>query len=61
MNRELLNMKKSLLRANTPSREKEIAKALKVAFKSIGEGESFESIYDGMNVKDAYKIIGWCD
>lgn len=61
MNRELLKMKKLLLQANTPSREKEVAKALRVVFKSIGEDESLEAIYDGMSVKDAYKIIGWCD
>lgn len=61
MNKELVRLKKLLLEANAPTREEELAKALRVVFKSIGEDESLEAIYDGMSVKDAYKIIGWCD
>lgn len=59
MNRELLKLKKILLGANTPTREEEVAKALRVVFKSIGEDETPEAIYDGMSVGEAYKIIGW--
>lgn len=59
MNRELLKLKKLLLEANTPNREKEVAKALRIAFKSIAEDEFTEVIYEGMSVEEAYKIIGW--
>ena len=57
MNSKLLKLKKILLEANTPSREKQIAKALRVAFASYGEN-SLEEV-EGMTVKEAYKLIGW--
>lgn len=59
MNKELVRLKKLLLEANTPTREEELAKALRVVFQSIGEDESPEAIYEGMSVEDAYKILGW--
>ena len=61
MNRELLKLKKILLQANTPTKEEELAKALRVIFHSIGEDESPEAIYEGMKLEEAYKILGWCD
>lgn len=59
MNKELVRLKKLLLEANAPTREEELAKALRVVFQSIGEDESPEAIYEGMSVEDAYKILGW--
>ena len=59
MNKELLKLKKLLLQANTPTREDEVAKALRVIFQSIGEDESSEAIYEGMRLEEAYKILGW--
>ena len=59
MNKELLKLKKLLLKANTPTREEEVAKALRVIFHSIGEDESPEAIYEGMSIEEAYKILGW--
>ena len=59
--KELRKLKKALLQANAPSREEELAKALRVIFKSIGEDESPDAIYDDMSVEEAYKILGWCD
>lgn len=59
MNKELLKLKKLLLQANTPTREEEVAKALRVIFHSIGEDESPEAIYEGMSIEEAYKILGW--
>lgn len=59
MNKELVRLKRLLLEANAPTREEELAKALRVVFQSIGEDESPEAIYEGMSVEDAYKILGW--
>ena len=59
MNKELLKLKKLLLQANTPTREEEVAKALRVIFHSIGEDESSEAIYEGRRIEEAYKILGW--
>ena len=59
--KELRKLKRALLQANTPTKEEEVAKALRVIFHSIGEDESPDAIYDGMSVEEAYKIIGWCD
>ena len=59
MNKELLKLKKLLLQANTPTREEEVAKALRVIFHSIGEDEIPEAIYEGMSIEEAYKILGW--
>ena len=59
MNKELLKLKKLLLQANTPTREEEVAKALRVIFHRIGEDESPEAIYEGMSIEEAYKILGW--
>ena len=61
MNKELKKMKALLLKSNAPTKEEQLAKALRVAFKSIGEDETPGAIYEGMSVEEAYKIIGWCD
>ena len=59
--KELRKLKKLLLEANTPTKEEEVAKALRVIFHTIGEDESPETIYEGMKLEEAYKILGWCD
>ena len=59
--KELRKLKRALLQANTPTREEEVAKALRVIFHSIGEDESPEAIYEGMKLEEAYKILSWCD
>ena len=59
--KELRKLKKLLLEANTPTKEEEVAKALRVIFHSIGEDESPEAIYEGMRLEEAYKLLGWCD
>ena len=53
--KELRKLKKLLLEANTPTKEEEIAKALRVIFQNIGEGETPE----GISLEEAYKILGW--
>ena len=53
MNRELLKLKKILLQANTPTKEEELAKALRVIFQASND--------EGISEEEAYKIIGWCD
>lgn len=53
--KELRKLKKLLLEANTPTKEEEIAKALRVIFQNIGEDETPE----GMSLEEAYKILGW--
>ena len=57
--KELRKLKKLLLQGSLPSREDEVAKALRVIFHSIGEDESPEAIYEGMKLEEAYKILGW--
>ena len=57
--KELRKLKKLLLQANTPTKEEEVAKALRVIFHSIGEDESPEAIYEGMSIEEAYKTLGW--
>ena len=52
--KELRKLKKLLLQANTPTREEEVAKALRVIFQDVDTGE-------GISLDEAYKIIGWCD
>jgi hypothetical protein len=54
MNRELLRLKKLLLKANAPTREEEVSKALRVVFKHIGEEAP-----EVMSEEEAYKILGW--
>ena len=53
--KELKKLKKLLLEANTPTKEEEIAKALRVIFQNIGEDETPE----GISLEEAYKILGW--
>ena len=53
--KELKKLKKLLLEANTPTKEEEIAKALRVIFQNIGEDETPE----GLSLEEAYKILGW--
>ena len=53
MNKELLKLKKLLLQANTPTKEEEHAKALRVIFQASND--------EGISEEEAYKIIGWCD
>ena len=57
--KELRKLKKLLLEANTPTKEEEVAKALRVIVHTIGEDESPEAIYEGMKLEEAYKILGW--
>ena len=52
MNRELLNLKKLLIRSSYPSREEKVAKALRVLFKSVGDNTS-----EGMTKEEAYEIL----
>ena len=53
--KELKKLKKLLWEANTPTKEEEIAKALRVIFQNIGEDETPE----GISLEEAYKILGW--
>ena len=53
--KEFKKLKKLLLEANTPTKEEEIAKALRVIFQNIGEDETPE----GISLEEAYKILGW--
>ncbi len=53
--KELKKLKKLLLEANTPTKEEEIAKALRVIFQNIEEDETPE----GISLEEAYKILGW--
>lgn len=53
--KELKKLKKLLLEANTPTKEEEIAKALRVIFQNIGEDETPE----GISLEEAYKMLGW--
>ena len=53
--KELRKLKKLLLEANTPTKEEESAKALRVIFQNIGEDETPE----GISLEEAYKILGW--
>lgn len=51
--KELRKLKKLLLEANTPTKEEEVAKALRVIFQASND--------EGISEEEAYKIIGWCD
>lgn len=51
--KELRKLKKLLLQGSLPSREDEVAKALRVIFQSSND--------EGISEEEAYKIIGWCD
>ena len=53
--RELNKLKKMLLEANKPNREKELARALRVMVKGIDEDES--TVIEGITVQEAFNIL----
>ena len=50
MNRELLSLRKYLVKANTPSREQQVCKALQTIFHDMEVG---------LTEKQAFNILGW--
>ena len=50
MNKELLKLKKYLVKVNTPTREKQICKALQTIFHDMEVG---------LTEKQAFDILGW--
>lgn len=50
LNKELLKLKKELVKMSTPSREEQVAKALRVVFSGLDEG---------ITEKEAFDILGW--
>ena len=50
MNKELLKLKKFLVKANTPTKEKQICKALQTIFHDMEVG---------LTEKEAFDILGW--
>ena len=50
MNKDLLKLKKTLLKVNAPTREKQICKALRTIFHDMNEG---------LTDKEAFEVLGW--
>ena len=50
MNKELLKLKKFLVKANTPTREQQVCKALQTIF---------HDMQVGLTEKEAFDILGW--
>ena len=50
MNKELLKLKKYLVKVNTPTREKQVCKALQTIF---------HDMQVGLTEKEAFDILGW--
>ena len=50
MNKELLKLKKYLVKVNTPTREKQICRALQTIF---------HDMQVGLTEKEAFDILGW--
>ena len=50
MNKELLKLKKYLVKVNTPTREQEVCKALQTIF---------HDMQVGLTEKEAFDILGW--
>ena len=50
MNRELLSLRKYLVKANTPTREQQVCKALQTIFHDMEVG---------LTEKEAFQVLGW--
>ena len=50
MNKELLKLKKFLVKANTPTREQQVCKALQTIFHDMEVG---------LTEKEAFQVLGW--
>ena len=59
MNKELRRLKKLLWQANTPNKEQQIAEALRVVFKSVGNNDVDVVGNNGMTLEQALKILNW--